>query len=61
VQVAQADAGAHDAAAFDLKRRLERAYRAARSVDAGAIAREHPDDIPGAIQRARLVAIATVE
>jgi tRNA nucleotidyltransferase (CCA-adding enzyme) len=61
VQVAQADAGAPDIEGFALKRRLERAYKAARSVDAGSIAREHPDDIPGAIQRARLAAIAAVE
>ena len=61
VSVAQADAGVHDAEAFDLRQRLERAHRAARAVDAGVIAREHPDDIPGAIQRARLAAIAAVE
>ena len=61
VQVAQADAGAPDTDGFALKRRLERAFKAARSVDAGAIAREHREDIPGAIQRARLAAIAAVE
>jgi tRNA nucleotidyltransferase (CCA-adding enzyme) len=33
----------------------------ARAVDAGAIAREHPDDIPGAIRRARLTAIAALQ
>ena len=58
IQVAQADAGVPDANAFALRRRLERAFKAARAVDAGAIARAHPDDIPGAIQRARLAAIA---
>jgi tRNA nucleotidyltransferase (CCA-adding enzyme) len=30
----------------------------ARKIDAGAIAREHPADIPGALRRARLAAIA---
>jgi hypothetical protein len=30
-------------------------------VDAAAIAREHRDDIPGAVRRARLVAIAALE
>jgi len=59
--LAQADAGAPNTDGFALKRRLERAYRAARAVDAGLVAREHPDDIPGAIQRARLAAIAAVE
>jgi hypothetical protein len=30
-------------------------------VDAGAVAREHPDDIPGAVRRARLAAIAALQ
>ncbi len=61
IQIAQADAGTADSAGFALRQRLERAFRAARSVDAASIARGHPDDIPGAIQRARLAAIAAVE
>ena len=40
---------------------LPRALEAARAVDAGAIAREQPDDIPGALRRARLVAIAQLQ
>jgi tRNA nucleotidyltransferase (CCA-adding enzyme) len=40
---------------------LARALQAARSVDAGALAREHPDDIPGAVRRARLAAIAALQ
>jgi len=40
---------------------IKQSVAAARSVDAGAVAREHPEDIPGAIRRARLVAIASLE
>ena len=40
---------------------LARALEAARSVDAGRIAREHPEDIPGAVRRARLAAIASLQ
>ena len=40
---------------------LARALAAARAVDAGAVAREHPDDIPGAVRRARLAAIAALQ
>ena len=40
---------------------LTRSLAAARAVDAGAVAREHPDDIPGAVRRARLIAIAALE
>ena len=61
VEVAEADA-AVDAARRHLSRdALHRALTAARTVDAGAIAREHPDDIPGAIRRARLAAIASLQ
>jgi tRNA nucleotidyltransferase (CCA-adding enzyme) len=40
---------------------LARALAAARSVDAGAIARAHADDIPGAVRRARLAAVAGLQ
>jgi len=40
---------------------LERSLAAARSVDAAAIAREYPADVPGAIRRARLAAIAGLQ
>ena len=40
---------------------LASSLAAARSVDAGAIARENPSDVPGAVRRARLVAIAALE
>ena len=46
---------------YALRGALRRALAAARGVDAGAIAREHPGDIPGAIRRARLAAIAGLQ
>jgi tRNA nucleotidyltransferase (CCA-adding enzyme) len=49
------DGGSADAAA-----RLERSREAAESVDAGAIARAHPKDVPGAIRRARIAAITAM-
>ncbi len=52
VRVCRYDGGSEAAA-----RRLEHARAAAASVDAGAIARAHPRDVPGAIRRARLAAI----
>jgi hypothetical protein len=43
------------------RRQLRRALEAARSVDAGKIAKENPADVAGAIRRARLVAIASLQ
>jgi tRNA nucleotidyltransferase (CCA-adding enzyme) len=40
---------------------LKRALEAARQVNAGEIAKENPGDIPGAVRRARLVAIAGLQ
>ena len=40
---------------------LLRAAQAARAVDAGAVALENPEDIPGAVRRARLIAIADLQ
>jgi tRNA nucleotidyltransferase (CCA-adding enzyme) len=37
------------------------ALAAARSVDAGSVARENPADVAGAVRRARLVAVAALE
>ncbi len=42
-------------------RQLRRALEATRKIDAGAIARANPGDIPGALRRARLVAIAQLQ
>jgi len=60
LDVAQCDAhhaGKIEGPALQLRRALE----AARKVEAGRIARENPQDIPGALRRARLVAIAQLQ
>jgi tRNA nucleotidyltransferase (CCA-adding enzyme) len=49
------------AEAFAPRERLKRALEAARGVDAAKIARDNPGDIPGALRRARLVAIASLQ
>ena len=59
LEVAECDAPGGEAPASC--RWLTRSLAAARGVDAGAVAREHPGDIPGAVRRARLVAIAALE
>jgi len=59
LEVAECDAGAEGD--FAPRRALLRAAEAARAVDAGAIARAHPDEVPDAIRRARLVAIAGLQ
>jgi len=61
VEVAECDLHAGPAHDFVPRKILKRALDAARGVDAGAIAREHPDDIAGAVRRARLVAIAALQ
>jgi tRNA nucleotidyltransferase (CCA-adding enzyme) len=60
VEVAESDAhaGAKD---FAAGKGLRAAAAAAREVDAGAIAKENPQDIPGAIRRARLMALAALQ
>ena len=40
---------------------LGEALKCARAVDAARIAREEPDDVPGAIRRARLMAVAQLQ
>jgi tRNA nucleotidyltransferase (CCA-adding enzyme) len=60
-EVAEGDHPAQSARATAVRNGLARALEAARSVDAGAIAREHPGDIPGAVRRARLAAIAALQ
>jgi tRNA nucleotidyltransferase (CCA-adding enzyme) len=61
LEVAECDALAPSREEFAPRRWLERSLAAARAIDAGAIAREHPEDIPGAVRRARLVAVAALE
>ncbi len=61
IEVAECDALAPEPDAFAPRRCLARALEVARGVDAGAIAREFPSDIPGAVRRARLAAIAALQ
>ncbi|HET9472007.1 MAG TPA: multifunctional CCA tRNA nucleotidyl transferase/2'3'-cyclic phosphodiesterase/2'nucleotidase/phosphatase [Usitatibacter sp.] len=61
LEVAECDAGARSPEAFAPRSGLGRALEAARGVDAGAVAREYPQDIPGAVRRARLAAIAGLQ
>src|SRR6185503_6032381 len=60
-EVAEADAAVDSARRHLSRDALHRALTAARGVDAGAIAREHPQDIPGALRRARLTALAALQ
>jgi tRNA nucleotidyltransferase (CCA-adding enzyme) len=48
----------YDGGSAEAAERLERARVAATSVDAGAVARLYPRDVPGSIRRARLAAIS---
>ena len=61
IEVAECDIHAGPAHDFVPRRILARALEAARSVDAGAVARGHRDDIGAAVRRARLVAIAALQ
>ena len=61
LEVAHCDAHSHGGDRRVAEQSMRRALEAARKVDAGALAREHPDDIPGAIRRARLTAIAALQ
>lgn len=60
-EAAEADHPADTRRGEAIRSSLARALAASRSVDAGAIARAHPDDIPGAVRRARLAAIAALQ
>jgi tRNA nucleotidyltransferase (CCA-adding enzyme) len=61
LEVAECDTLAAANKAFAPRAALMQALAAARKVDGGAVAREHPDDVPGAIRRARLTAIAALQ
>jgi tRNA nucleotidyltransferase (CCA-adding enzyme) len=61
LEVAHCEAHSHADDRRVPERELFRARESARKVDAAALAREHPDDIPGAIRRARLAAIAALQ
>jgi tRNA nucleotidyltransferase (CCA-adding enzyme) len=59
--VAESDAHSHAQRMGAARAHFARALQAARGVDAGALARENPGDVPGSIRRARLVAIAALQ
>jgi tRNA nucleotidyltransferase (CCA-adding enzyme) len=61
LDVAECDAHSHARSAAPARKHFLRARQAARRVDAGAVARESPQDIAGAVRRARLVAIAGLQ
>ncbi len=61
LEVAECDAHGDAVGSFAPREALKRALEAARRVDAAAIARDNPGDISGALRRARLVAIASLQ
>jgi tRNA nucleotidyltransferase (CCA-adding enzyme) len=61
LEVAECDALAESPERFAPRVALGKAYAAARAVDAGRVARENPADVPEAIRRARLMAIAGLQ
>ncbi len=61
LEVAECDAPEGRARTQTAGAALRRALECARAVDAASLAREHPGDIPGAIRRARLAAIAGLQ
>ena len=58
LEVAECEAGCEDPPHFAPRRALLAALRAVRRVDAARVARENPEDIAGALRRARLMALA---
>lgn len=60
-EVAACDRPGNDTRAAAVRAGLRRTLDAARAVDAAALARDHPADIAGAIRRARLAAIASLQ
>lgn len=61
LEAAQCDAHIESMERFAPHDFLMRALAAAKGVDAGCVAREFPADIPGALRRARLAAIAGLQ
>jgi tRNA nucleotidyltransferase (CCA-adding enzyme) len=61
LEVAECDTHVDSPGRYGPRKQLARALEAARSVDAGRIARENPADVSDAIRRARLVAIASLQ
>ncbi len=61
LEVAECDTHVDSPGTFGPRKQLRRALEAARSVDAGRIAKENPADVADAVRRARLVAIAALQ
>jgi tRNA nucleotidyltransferase (CCA-adding enzyme) len=61
LEVAECDVHVDSPESFGPRRQLQGALEAARSVDAGRIAKDNPGDVADAIRRARLVAIAAMQ
>jgi len=61
LEVVACDAGCPPALRRGTGPYLVEALKCARAIDAGRIAREEPDDVPGAIRRARLMAVAQLQ
>ena len=61
LEVLECDAGCPPPLRKGARPYLVEALKCARAVDAARIAREEPDDVPGAIRRARLMAIAGLQ
>ncbi len=61
LEVAECDSQAQSPQAFPARSALRWALEAAKAVDAGQVSRDNPDDIPGAVRRARLMAIAALQ
>ncbi|MGZ5097472.1 MAG: multifunctional CCA addition/repair protein [Usitatibacter sp.] len=61
LEVAECDSQSQSPQAFAPRAALLKALGAARAVDAGQVSRASPEDIPGAVRRARLVAIAALQ
>jgi tRNA nucleotidyltransferase (CCA-adding enzyme) len=61
LEAAECDTHLDTPATYEPRKQLQRALAAARRVDAGKVAKEHPGDVAEAIRRARLVAIAALQ
>jgi len=61
LEVAECDTHVAGPADHGPRKQLRRALEAARAVDGGKIARENPQDVAGAIRRARLISIAALQ
>ena len=61
LEVIECDTLAESPEKFRPRATLKRALEAAKQVDAGAVARQNPGDIPEAVRRARMVAIANLQ